>query len=246
MEDERILITGASSDIGVALIKSLLSKSPSTIVLAHSFSGGSRITDLQKLYGADRILSLVADLADPVAVSNLAYQLLADGVPNSFVHLPALRLVLERFGKFNWDRFQQDLALQVQSAVILLKTLLPQMTKLPRARVIFVLSSVVHGVAPKYMSMYTTVKYAQLGLMRALAAEYVSTSVRINSISPSMVETQFLQDLAELAVQMSASSNPFGRNAVPQDLIGALELLLSAASDYIHGIDIPIAAGTVV
>jgi 3-oxoacyl-[acyl-carrier protein] reductase len=91
--------------------------------------------------------------------------------------------------------------------------------------------------------MYTTIKYAQLGLMRSLAAEYAATPIKINAISPSMVETQFLKDLAEVAVQMSAASNPLGRNATPADLLGALELLLSPASDYIHGIDIPIAAG---
>jgi len=95
------------------------------------------------------------------------------------------------------------------------------------------------------MSMYTTIKYTQLGLMRALAAEYAATPVRINAISPSMVETQFLQEIAEVAVQMSASANPQGRNATPSDLMGAFELLLSPASDYIHGIEIPIAAGSV-
>jgi 3-oxoacyl-[acyl-carrier protein] reductase len=119
------------------------------------------------------------------------------------------------------------------------------MVKLPRARVLFVLSSVVHGVPPKFMSMYTVAKYAQLGLMRSLAAEYASTPVRINAISPSMVETRFLEDIADAAVQMSAAANPQGRNATTADLLGAVEFLLSPASDFVHGIDIPIAAGSV-
>jgi len=248
MDNDLILITGASSDIGIAFIRSLFGgpNAGSTVVLAHSFSGGGRIAELQAEFGPERLISLMADLSDPAAVSNLADQVLAHGTPSAFLHLPALRLVTERFTKFDWERFQTDLAVQVQSAVILLKRMLPKMAKLPRARVIFMLSSAVHGVAPKYMSMYTTVKYAQLGLMRSLAADYASTPVRINSISPSMVDTQFLKDIAELAVQMSASANPLGRNAVPADLVGALELLLSPASDYIHGIDIPIAAGTVI
>ena len=85
------------------------------------------------------------------------------------------------------------------------------MAKLTRGRVLFVLSSVVCGVPPKYMTMYTTLKYTQLGLMRSLAAEYASTSVGINAISPSMVETQFLSEISEIAVQMSAAANPQGR-----------------------------------
>jgi hypothetical protein len=44
---------------------------------------------------------------------------------------------------------------------------------------------------------------------------------------------------------MSAAANPQGRNATTADLLGAIEFLLSPASDFIHGIDIPIAAGSV-
>jgi 3-oxoacyl-[acyl-carrier protein] reductase len=81
--------------------------------------------------------------------------------------------------------------------------------------------------------------------MRALAAEYAATPVRINAISPSMVQTQFLGDLPQVAVEMSAAASPLGRNAAPDDLVGALTFLLSPAADYITGVDIPIAAGSV-
>jgi 3-oxoacyl-[acyl-carrier protein] reductase len=187
-----------------------------------------------------------ADFSKRSSVETMAERIATDyNTPGEIVHLPALRLIYERFTKFDWDRFETDLAIQVESAVVLLQRFLPKMAKLPRAKVLFVLSSVVHGVPPKFMSMYTMIKYAQLGLMRALAAEYASTSVRINAISPGMVETRFLQDIADVAVQMSASANPQGRNAKPDDLLGGIEFLLSPASDYIHGIDVPIAAGSV-
>jgi NAD(P)-dependent dehydrogenase (short-subunit alcohol dehydrogenase family) len=60
-----------------------------------------------------------------------------------------------------------------------------------------------------------------------------------------MVETRFLQEIPDVAVRMSASASPQGRNATTKDLLGAVVFLLSPASDYIHGIDIPIAAGSV-
>ena len=96
------------------------------------------------------------------------------------------------------------------------------------------------------MAGYTVVKYAQLGLMRALAAEYAGTNVRTNAISPSMVDTQFVADIAEVAREMSASANPLKRNATTQDLLGSLELLLGPGSEYINGLAIPITAGTII
>jgi 3-oxoacyl-[acyl-carrier protein] reductase len=245
MAIEPILITGASSDIGSALVRRLLSQPKPDLVLAHCFRAGDKLRALEHEYG-DRMRVIEADFSQPSSVSAMADSIASQyGTPAAILHLPALPLAYERFTKFNWIHFQLDLAIQVQSIVLLLQRFLPKMAKLPRARVIFVLSSVVHGVPPKFMSMYTTIKYTQLGLMRSLAAEYAAGPVRINAISPSMVETQFLKQIAEVAVQMSASSNPQGRNATPQDLLGALELLLSPESDYIHGVDLPIAAGSI-
>jgi 3-oxoacyl-[acyl-carrier protein] reductase len=246
MPIEPVLVTGASSDIGGALIRYLLTRPDPPLVLAHSFTSGEKLQALQAEFG-DRLHLVQADFSSAESVIAMADHILATyGAPAAIVHLPALRLSYERFTRFDWSRFQTDLAIQIESIVILLKRFLPKMAKLPRARVIFMLSSVVHGVPPKFMSMYTTIKYTQFGLMRALAAEYAASPVRINALSPSMVETQFLQDIAEVAVQMSAVSNPLGRNAVPSDLIGAFELLLSPASDFIHGVTIPIAAGLAV
>jgi 3-oxoacyl-[acyl-carrier protein] reductase len=50
--------------------------------------------------------------------------------------------------------------------------------------------------------------------------------------------------MAPLAVEMSAASNPLGRNATPADVVGAIEFLLSPDSNYMTGIDIPITAGS--
>jgi 3-oxoacyl-[acyl-carrier protein] reductase len=245
MATETVLITGASSDIGCAIVKSLLSRPDGTTVLAHSFASGERLRVLQAEFGS-RLQLLESDFSQRSSVEAMAEQIASGhGTPAGIIHLPALRLSYERFTKFNWNRFEADLAIQVESAVILLQRFLPEMVKLPRARVLFVLSSVVHGVPPKFMSMYTIIKYMQLGLMRSVAAEYASSTVRINAISPTMVETRFLNDIADVAVRMSAAANPQGRNATTADLLGTVEFLLSPASDFIHGIDIPIAAGSV-
>jgi 3-oxoacyl-[acyl-carrier protein] reductase len=244
MATDLTLITGASSDIGVALIRHLLITTDRQIV-AHSFSSNARIVDLQKEHPA-RIIAVQADLSDLSAITALADQLLALGEIAAVIHLPALPLLYDRFTKFKWDRFEQDFSIQVRSVALLLQRFLPKMSKKAGARIVFVLTSTVHGMPPKFTSMYTIVKYAQLGLMRCLAAEYAATNVRVNAISPSMVDTQFLSKLPEVAVKMAAESNPLGRNATPADLLGALDLLLSPASDYMNGVDIPIAAGTVV
>jgi len=244
MANEIVLITGASSDIGCALIRRLLANEKPLILLAHAYKSADRLRTLQTDLG-ERIQLLQADLSQSALVSAMADDIATRfGTPSKIVHIPALRPINERLTKFNWERFQQDMAIQVQSALILLQRFAPKMSKLPSAKMVFISSSFTHGMPPKFLSMYIVAKYAQLGLMRAAAAEYAGTNLTINAISPSMIESQFIADIPELAVQMSAAANPRGRNAKPEDVLGAIEFLLSSASDYMTGVDIPVAAGS--
>jgi 3-oxoacyl-[acyl-carrier protein] reductase len=108
-----------------------------------------------------------------------------------------------------------------------------------------VLSSVTLGVPAKFMSGYTLVKYAQLGLLRALAAEYAGTSVNINAVSPYMVETQFLSEIPEKAREMAAAAAPEKRLATPAEVVSVIQFLLSSGSDFLNGANIPVTGGTV-
>jgi 3-oxoacyl-[acyl-carrier protein] reductase len=95
------------------------------------------------------------------------------------------------------------------------------------------------------MAMYTVVKQAQLGLMRALASEYAATGVTINAVSPSMIETRFLDDIPGLAREMSAKAAPRDRNARTEDVVGSIMYLLSSDSDFVTGIELPVTGGSV-
>lgn len=238
-----VLITGCSSDLGLALARRLLSSGRDLTLIAHSNSGGSRIEALQSEFG-DKVYPVTADFCNPASVGVMADEIAAKFTfPTQIIHLPALRLKYERLTKFKLDHFRRDMAIQVESIVILLQRFAAKMSKSEAARLVFVTSSVTHGMPPKYMSMYTVIKYAQLGLMRATAAEYAASKLTVNAVSPSMIETQFLEEIGDVAVRMAAAANPQGRNATTDDVIGAIEFLLSPQAAYINGADIPITAG---
>lgn len=239
MSPELTLVCGASSDIGLALIERRLSASHGARVLAHHHAGGERLAAL-----GERVTPLAADFLDADAVESFAVKLLDEhGVPDALVYLPGLKLRYERFSKFDLAHFDRDFALQVRAAVVLCKKLLPPMAKKPRAKVVFVLSSVTLGAPPKFMSMYTIVKAAQLGLVRALAAEYAGTPLTVNAVSPSMVETRFLDEIPGVAKEMAAQASPRGRIATTSDVVGAIEFLLSPGSDFMTGVNLPITGG---
>jgi len=240
---DTVLIAGASSAIGLEVLR-LLAMDGTATLLAHCNGNRAAVEELIRSGGFTHIHPLVADFTDATAVESLVTDLTTRfGTPNKIVYLPASRLRLERFAKFDLDEFDRDIRVQVRSAIVLLRRLAPAMAKLPRARIVFVLSSVTRGLPPRFMSMYTIAKHAQLGLMRALASEYAASGLTVNGVSPGMVDTPFVGAIPPLAKQSAAAAAPRGRIATPADLIGAIEFLLSDGSDYITGIEIPVSGG---
>lgn len=244
MEPKRtILVTAASSAIGRALVAELV-KQPCR-VLAHYHSANPSV--FNNLGGPGEIKALKANLADADSVARFIESIKEECVcPDSFIHLPARKLTYQRFPETQWTEIHEDLDLQARSAFAICQAFLPLMAKNRiKARIVFMLSSVTLGMPPKHLLSYSLVKHSLLGLMRSLASEYASSSVRINAISPSMVETDFLSEVPSKLVEIAAASHPMRRNAMPADLIPALLFLLSEDSDYITGVNLPVTGGQV-
>ena len=164
--------------------------------------------------------------------------------PTHLVHLPALRVVNTKFKKFDEERFERDMSVQVRSAVKLCKAFVPAMAKAKRGRVLFMLTSYLLGLPPKNTAAYIMAKSALHGLAKSLAADYAGTGVTVNCVMPSMMETKFLADTSNLIVEASAQANPMGRNARVEDVVPAMAFLLGEETGFITGVSLPITGGS--
>ena len=192
-----------------------------------------------------RIRTYDVDLTDENALNAFIADVQAScPAPTHLVHLPALRVINTKFKKFDEERFELDLSVQVRSAVKLCKTFVPLMAKAKRGRVLFMLTSYLIGVPPKNTAAYIMAKSALGGLAKSLAADYAPFGVTVNCVAPSMMETRFLADTSDLIVQASAEANPMGRNARVEDVVPAMEFLLGDEAGFITGVTLPITGGS--
>ena len=109
------------------------------------------------------------------------------------------------------------------------------MQKQRSGKIVFMLTSYVVGMPPKYQAAYTTVKYALLGLMKSLAAEYADKGIAINGVSPDMIQTKFISQLPHLLVEQYAGTLPGKRILSVDDVVPAFQFLLSDGANLIHG-----------
>ena len=92
---------------------------------------------------------------------------------------------------------------------------------------------------------YAASKSAIAGLTRALANEWAAQGINVNAIAPGYFDTNNTAALRADPVREPAilARIPAGRWGQPQDLAGAAVFLASRASDYVHGIVLPVDGG---
>ncbi|MEG3030548.1 MAG: SDR family oxidoreductase [Oscillospiraceae bacterium] len=238
------LITGATSDIGMELISTL--KGDGNKFLLQGFGD---LAPLEHFCEENQIDALFfdANLTSSQATDAFILQLKECGLsPTHFIHLPALRVINTKFKSFDEERFMLDLNVQVMSAVKICKFILPQMAKNKFGRVLFMATSYVLSNPPKNTTAYIMAKTTIVGLMKSLAADYASSGITVNSISPSMIETKFLSETSHLIVEAAAAQHPMKRNAKVSDVVPAMAFLLSDDAGFITGVNLPITGGSII
>ncbi len=243
---KNLLITGASSDIGIELLKSI--KDEYDVILAHYNQSDCELQKLKKNWTGRSCLKLLkADFSDQAGVGDFIAQIrkLGDS-PNHIVHLPAAKVFYKKFHKCNWEDYETGMNVSLGSIVRILQEFLPEMSRERYGKVIFMLTSCTLNMPPKYQSPYVAVKYALLGLMKSLSVEYANKGIMINGVSPDMIETKFLSEVPQLIVEKNAENSPLGRNLTEKDVVPAIQYLLSDAADAVTGQNLGITGGCMI
>lgn len=238
------LITGASSDVGMAYINHLIGLDEPATVLAHYRNRNVEFDRLCENNSAVKVIPLQADFSKEDELEQMLLNIKGGyGVPTHILHLPASKLEYGKIKQIDWERVQTDFQVQVMSLGKILQTFLPQMAKNKYGKIAVMLSSVILGMPPKFMTAYTITKYALLGLVKSAAIEYAEKGININGLSPNMMETKFLQNIDERLVEMTAASSKMQRNIRVEEVIPTIHFLLSESSDYMNGVNINLSGG---
>lgn len=141
------------------------------------------------------------------------------------------------------------------------KAAIPHMQAAGNGGAIVLTSSDAGLFAMENIGHYTSAKHGVVGLMRTLALELAPDMIRVNSIHPTVVDTDMVQNEAAYRLFRPDLENPGrddfaqaaqGINALPIPWVEAVDIsnaLLFLASDdarYITGVPLPVDAGAAV
>jgi len=143
--------------------------------------------------------------------------------------------------------FSKTIDSNVRSNLWLCNLVIPGMAERKGGSVIFV-ASIVALQGSVGLAMYGISKAAAIQMVKNLAVQWGPDNVRVNSIVPGLVRTDFSKKLWETpAVLKSAeSSYPLRRIGEPEDIGGAAVFLASRAGNWITGQTVVIDGGATI
>jgi len=139
--------------------------------------------------------------------------------------------------------FDELMRIHLKGPFFLTQTLLPLLAD--GGRILNVSSGLARFTFPGYAA-YATMKGGIEVLTRYLAKELGARKITVNTLAPGAIETDFgggaVRDNSELN-KMVASGIALGRVGLPDDVGGAVALLLSPESGWINGQRIEVSGG---
>jgi 3-oxoacyl-[acyl-carrier protein] reductase len=238
------VVTGASKGIGAAIAAELAAAGAAVVVnYASSREGAERVVG-QIVGRGGKAVAVQADLAKESDVRRLfaetkkAFARLDVLVNNAGIYefLPLEKVTAAHFHKM-FDLNVLGLILASQEAVAHFG---------PDGGSIINISSLAATAAPPGTSVYSATKAAVDAVTRSLAQELGPRRIRVNSISPGMIETEGTRTAgiteSEFGRQVLAQT-PLGRIGQPRDVAPAAVFLASPDADWITGETILISGG---
>jgi len=218
------VITGGCGALGRVVTKAALARGYKVAVVDHA----ARVpAEIEAVLGPNAHAVTGIDLGEETAAKTAM-----DAVMSHFGRLDAL---INIAGGFRWikleDSSAQDLAflfrMNVQTAANAARAALPFLKASPAGRIVNVGALAARATAAAGMGPYTAAKAGVLKLTEALAEELKETSITVNAVLPSIIDT--VQNRADMP------KADFSRWVAPADLAEVMLFLASEEARAVTG-----------
>jgi len=246
LENKVVIVTGAASPrgIGKATAKALAAQGARVVILDLREEDAKRAAaDL-----GDAHLGLACDVTDKAACLKAAQATLdrygrIDGlINNAGITQPVRTLDITA------DGFDAIVDVNLRGTLYMSQAVLPAMKEQKSGSIVCMSSvSAQRGGGIFGGPHYSAAKAGVLGLARAMAREFGPDSIRVNSITPGLIQTDITGDklTAEMRVDI-IKGIPLGRLGDANDVANACLFLVSDLSTYLTGITLDVNGGMLI
>ena len=242
LEGKVALVTGGNSGIGLATAKRFVHEG------AYVFITGRRQAELAaalKEIGRN-VTGVQGDVASLGDLDRLFAQIKREKGKLDIVFANAGTGQRAPLGKITEEHYDSIFGINVKGLLFTVQKALPL---LPDGASIILNASIVASKGWAEWSVYSATKAAVRSFARTWASDLKGRRIRVNAVSPGVIDTPGLNDLlasagaGEEGLNMLSSSAPLVRPGTPDEVARAVVFLASDDSSYITGTELFVDGG---
>lgn len=225
MEQQVILITGATGGLGTAMAKHF---SQHNVRLAlHAFHGETYEVTCEHAW-------FYADLRDENAISQLV-----EDVTKHFGRIDVLinNAGISRNGmswKLPSEAWNEVMAVNLSAPFFLMKAVIPGMRERNYGRIISI-SSIVGQAGMVGTAAYATSKAGLIGLTKTVAKETATSGISVNALALGYFDAGMISEVSPELQEQIIKQIPKNRLGETATILATIDWLLQPAADYVTG-----------
>lgn len=237
---KKVLVTGGSSGIGSAIVKTLAGAGYRVTFTFHkSADQAQAICD--ELSDENKPVAMQCDLADEAAVDGLCSSLAGQDEPfYGLVHSAGTSYDAP-VGAASISTARATMQVNFWSLFSLCSALVRGMTRHRSGRIVAISSVVAHRGA-RGNSIYAATKGAMESFLLNLVLEVAQKNVTVNCLAPGYIDTPLMKPYAH-AEDVVKARIPAGTYGSPEKIAPLVAFLLSDDASYINGARIAVDGG---
>ena len=254
LRDKTIVVTGGSSGIGLAAVRTFLDEGARVAFCAR---GADRLAavagDLATRYGADRVLARAFSVLDGDAVARFASEVATQLGGCDAVITNAGQGRVSTYASTADADWREELELKFFSQLHPVRAFEAMLRKTGHGAIVAVNSLLAYQPEP-HMVCTSAARAGVQNLLKSLSIE-LAPDIRVNSILLGLVDSQQWQKRFEARADQDQSRDawfadlaqskkiPLGRLGAPEEPARAIAFLASPAASYITGARLEISGG---
>ena len=228
------IVTGAGQGIGRGIAIQLARSGASLAVVDVDAARAETVTKEIKDLG-HAALAIHADVTDFDQVKRMV-----EGTLEEFHQIDILvnnagitgrTLPLTKLEVSDWDEVMD---VNLRAVFLCCKAVIDHMIERGYGRIVSI-ASVAGKEGNPTLIPYSTSKAGVIGLTKALAKEVTEYDIRVNCVSPAVIGTPLLDDMAPSTVEYMISKIPLGRVGKPEEVAVVVNFLASDLASFVTG-----------
>ena len=238
-QEKKVLVTGAGHGIGRAIARAFIGEG--ALVAINDIIPDRVAAVVEKL--GSHCCGVAGDISDTEEARSV--------VSRAAGELGGMDIVVSNAGLYpshaflemeinDWDRV---MAVNVRGTFLICQAAAQRMVENKQAGVIVTISSGSARFARVGSAHYCASKAAIVMLTRVMALELAPYRIRVNSVSPGIIDIPGGQPLSETYKAAMTRMVPWGRMGNPEDVANVVLLVSDPAAEYMTGQVIPVDGG---